>query len=99
MKVSIIIPVYRTEHTLARCVNSVLAQTYGNYEVIVVDDGSDDSAPALCDAYAQQDARIRVIHQPNAVLSAARNAGVENAKGEYIWFVDSDDFVAAVTLA
>ena len=99
MKVSIIIPVYRTEHTLARCVNSVLAQTYGNYEVILVDDGSDDGAPALCDAYAQQDARIRVIHQPNAGLSAARNAGVENAKGEYIWFVDSDDFVAADTLA
>lgn len=99
MKVSIIIPVYRTERTLARCVDSVLAQSYGNYEVILVDDGSDDGAPTLCDAYAQQDARIKVIHQANAGLSAARNAGLEMAQGDYVWFIDSDDFVASTTLA
>lgn len=98
MKVSIIIPVYRTEQTLARCVESVKAQTFAAWELILVDDGSDDGAPALCDAYAQKDARIKVIHQPNAGLSAARNSGLKVAQGEYVWFIDSDDFVAPDTL-
>lgn len=99
MKVSIIVPVFRTERTLERCVESLQAQTFKQWEMILVDDGSDDNAPALCDQLAANDARIRVIHQTNAGLSAARNAGLEVAQGEYVWFVDSDDYVAADTLA
>lgn len=99
MKVSIIVPVFRTERTLQRCVESLQAQTFTQWELILVDDGSDDGAPALCDHLATIDARIRVIHQTNAGLSAARNAGLEVAQGEYVWFVDSDDYVAADTLA
>ena len=72
--ISVIIPVYKVEEYLCRCVDSVLAQTYGNLEIILVDDGSPDGCPAMCDAYAGQDARIRVIHQENAGLSGARNA-------------------------
>lgn len=99
MKVSIIVPVFRTERTLQRCVESLQAQTFTQWELILVDDGSDDGAPTLCDHLATTDARIRVIHQTNAGLSAARNAGLEVAQGEYVWFVDSDDYVASDTLA
>lgn len=98
MKVSIIIPVFRTEKTLARCVDSVLAQSMVDWEVILVDDGSDDGAPQICDQYAQQDERIRVIHQTNAGLGPARNAGLDVARGEYVLFVDSDDFLESTTL-
>jgi glycosyltransferase involved in cell wall biosynthesis len=91
---SVIIPVYRVEHYLHECVDSVLSQTYTNLEVILVDDGSPDNCPALCDEYAGQDNRIRVIHQSNQGLSAARNAGLDIATGQFIAFVDSDDLVS-----
>ena len=92
--ISVIIPVYKVEEYLYRCVDSVLAQTYGNLEIILVDDGSPDGCPAMCDAYAGQDARIRVIHQENAGLSGARNAGIDAARGQWLAFVDSDDYLA-----
>lgn len=92
--VSIIVPVYRVEEYLRRCVDSILAQTYENLEIILVDDGSPDGCPEICDAYAGEDHRVKVIHQKNAGLSGARNAGIDEAKGEYLAFVDSDDYVA-----
>ena len=91
--VSVIIPVYNTSLYLSRCLNSVLSQTHRDLEVILVDDGSTDASPALCDEYADKDARVRVIHQENGGLSAARNAGLELACGDYIGFVDSDDWI------
>lgn len=92
--VSVIVPVYKVEPYLDRCVASILAQTYPNLEVILVDDGSPDNCPALCDAWAQRDARIRVIHKKNGGQSDARNAGLDAASGAYISFVDSDDYIA-----
>lgn len=92
--ISVIVPVYRVEEYLERCVESILFQTYENLEVILVDDGSPDRCPAICDAYAGKDARVKVIHQENKGLSGARNAGIELAKGEYLAFVDSDDYVS-----
>lgn len=97
-KVSIIIPVYNTERYLDRCLQSVVSQTYGNLEAIVVDDGSTDGSPALCDAWAGRDARIRVLHQENGGLSSARNLGLQAAEGEYLTFLDSDDCMAAEKL-
>lgn len=91
--ISVIIPVYKVEPYLARCMDSVLGQTYENLEVILVDDGSPDNCPALCDAYAERDARVKVIHQANSGVSAARNAGLDAATGDYIGFVDSDDAI------
>ena len=90
--VSIIIPVYKVEAYLKQCLDSVLAQTYTHWEAIVVDDGSPDDCGAMADAYAAEDNRFRVIHQQNGGLSAARNTGLEAAKGEYIAFLDSDDY-------
>lgn len=92
--VSVIVPVYNVEKYLCECVDSILAQTYKNLEVILVDDGSTDSCPKICDEYAKHDKRVLVVHQKNGGLSAARNAGAEVATGEYIVFVDSDDFVS-----
>ncbi len=92
--ISVIIPVFRVEAYLRRCVDSVLVQTYENMEIILVDDGSDDGCPAICDAYAGQDERVQVIHQKNAGLSGARNAGIERAGGRYLAFVDSDDYLS-----
>lgn len=92
--ISVIVPVYKVEPYLRRCMDSLLAQTYENLEIILVDDGSPDGCPAICDGYAEQDGRVRVIHQKNAGLSGARNAGIEAASGEYFSFVDSDDYVA-----
>lgn len=92
-KISVIIPVFRVEAFLQKCVDSIRNQTYKNLEIILVDDGSDDGCPALCDAYAEIDDRIKVIHQKNGGLSAARNSGLEVATGEYIGFVDSDDYI------
>lgn len=89
--ISVIIPVYKVEAYLTACVESVLAQTYRNFEMILVDDGSPDRCPHMCDAFAEQDHRIRVIHKENGGLSSARNAGIEVAKGEYLAFLDSDD--------
>lgn len=96
-KLSIIVPVYNVEQYLRKCVDSVLNQDYEDYEIILVDDGSTDSCPAICDEYAHthytlNGTQIKVIHQPNAGLSAARNSGLRIAKGEYICFVDSDDY-------
>lgn len=91
--ISVIVPVYRVEQYLPECIRSILAQTYPNFELILVDDGSPDGCPALCDDAAQQDIRIRVIHQKNAGLSAARNAGIDAAHGTWIALVDSDDFI------
>lgn len=99
MKLSVIIPVYRTEATLDRCVESVLGQTFGDMEVILVDDGSPDLCPALCDDWAGRDARVRVIHQLNGGLSQARNAGLDVAQGEWVTFVDSDDHLERDTYA
>ena len=92
-KVSIIIPVYKVEEYLIRCVESVTKQTYSNIEVILVDDGSPDRCPELCDELALKDTRIVVVHKPNGGLSTARNAGLDVAKGDFICFVDSDDWI------
>ena len=93
-RISVIIPVYGVEKYLEKCVSSVLAQTWEDLEVILVDDGSPDNCPAICDALAARDSRIRVLHQPNGGLSAARNAGLDIAGGAYIGFVDGDDYIA-----
>lgn len=93
MKLSIVVPVYRVEDTLDRCMESIVGQTFTDWEVILVDDGSPDACPRLCDDWAQRDHRIRVIHKQNGGLSDARNAGIDVAKGEWITFVDSDDFL------
>jgi len=91
--VSVIVPVYLVEPYLRRCADSVLAQTLTDIEVILVDDGSPDNCPAVCDEYARRDSRVRVIHQKNGGLGSARNAGLAEASGEYIAFVDGDDFI------
>ena len=91
--VSVIVPVYKSKDTLLRCVDSLLAQTAADLEIILVDDGSPDGSGELCDEAARQDARIRVIHKENGGVSSARNAGIEAAKGEYLLFADSDDYV------
>ena len=93
MKLSVIVPVYRVASTLDRCMESIVGQTFTDMEVIMVDDGSPDACPQLCDAWAKRDSRIRVIHKQNGGLSDARNAGIGVAKGEWITFVDSDDFL------
>ena len=93
MKLSIVIPVYNTAKYLPECVDSVLNQTFRDYEIILIDDGSTDGSAAICDAYAEEHDHIHVIHQANAGASAARNAGIEAAKGEYIHFIDSDDLL------
>lgn len=95
VKLSIIVPVYRVETYLRKCVESLLAQDLSieDYEIILVDDGSPDGCPAICDGYAKQQRNIKVIHQANRGLSTARNTGIEAAEGEYIQFVDSDDYV------
>ena len=91
--ISIIVPVYKVEKYLENCIKSILDQTYANFELILVDDGSPDSCPIICDSYAELDSRIKVIHKKNGGLSDARNAGMEIARGDYYLFIDSDDFV------
>ncbi len=91
--ISIIVPVYKTEPYLERCVNSIRNQTYQNLEIILVDDGSPDRCGEMCDALAKEDSRIRVIHKENGGLSSARNAGLDAMTGEYVGFVDSDDWI------
>ena len=93
-KVSIIVPVYNAEKYLQECVESVLCQTLSDIELILVDDGSTDSSPALCDQYAVQDYRVKVIHKPNGRAASARNAGLRAASGEYVAFVDADDWIS-----
>lgn len=91
--ISVIVPIYGVEAYLDRCIRSIVEQTYGNLEIILVDDGSPDNCPAMCDAWAEKDRRIRVIHKENGGLSDARNAGLAVASGEYISFIDSDDWI------
>ena len=97
--VSVVVPVYQAQDYLNQCVQSVLRQTYPHLEIILVDDGSPDACPALCDAYAAQNERIRVIHKENGGLSSAREAGIQNASGDYIMVVDSDDWIEPDTVA
>lgn len=92
-KVSIVVPVYKVEKLLDRCVHSLLNQTYKNLEIILVDDGSPDSSGDICDHYSKIDTRVKVIHKLNGGLSDARNFGIEKASGDYIMFVDSDDYI------
>lgn len=92
-KISVIVPVYKTEGLLDRCVESIVGQTYKNLEIILVDDGSPDNCPAMCDEWAEKDSRIRVIHKENGGVSSARNAALDIATGDYIGFVDSDDWI------
>lgn len=92
--ISVVVPVYKVEKYLDKCVESIVAQTYNKLEIILVDDGSPDKCPVICDEWAEKDSRIVVIHQQNAGLSEARNAGVRAASGRYIGFVDSDDYIA-----
>lgn len=92
-KVSVIIPVYKVEKYIHRCVDSVLNQTYRNLEIILVDDGSPDNCPTICDEYASLHSNVRVIHKENGGLSDARNAGIDVAEGDFITFIDSDDYV------
>ena len=94
---SVIVPVYRVEDTLERCVESLLEQDCPGMEIILVDDGSPDRCPQLCDAWAARDSRIRVLHKPNGGLSDARNAGIDIAAGDYLTFVDSDDYLSPGT--
>lgn len=96
--ISVIIPVYKVEPYLDACVASVAAQTFSDLEILLVDDGSPDGCPALCDAWAQKDPRVRVIHRENGGLSAARNTGIDAATGQFLAFVDSDDLLEPDTL-
>lgn len=93
-KVSIIVPIYNTGRYLRQCVDSLLAQTLQDFEIILVDDESPDDAPRICDEYARQDSRIKVVHKKNGGLGYARNSGLDVAMGEYVSFIDSDDFVS-----
>ena len=95
--ISVIVPVYNVEKYLGKCVDSILAQTYENLEIILVEDGTRDGCGAICDAYAAKDPRVRVIHKENGGLSSARNAGMDIARGEYFGFVDSDDWIEPET--
>lgn len=90
--ISVIVPVYNVERYLDQCMDSLVRQSYINLEIVVVDDGSTDSSGKKCDAWAERDSRIRVIHQANKGLAGARNAGLDVARGDYIGFVDSDDY-------
>ena len=92
--VSIVVPIYKVAPLLDRCVSSLVSQTYENIEVFLVDDGSPDESPAKCDAWAAKDQRVNVIHKKNEGVSVARNTGLDAAHGEYVWFVDGDDYVA-----
>lgn len=96
--ISLIIPVYNAEHTLDRCINSIQKQTFQKWEMILIDDGSDDNSAAICDKYTSEDTRIHVIHQKNKGASAARNAGISKAQGEYLMFIDSDDTIGSFFL-
>ena len=96
--VSVIIPIYKVEKYLFRCVNSVLSQTFSDYEIILVDDGSPDNCPKICDELSQKYNSIKVVHRPNGGLASARNAGMKIAEGKYIFFLDSDDWIEPDTL-
>lgn len=94
-QISIIVPIYRSERVLGKCVGSILDQTFQDWELLLVDDGSPDGSGKLCDQYAEQDPRVRVFHKNNGGVSSARNLGIQEARGDYILFVDSDDWIDA----
>ena len=96
MKVSIVIPIYKAEKYLSTCIDSVLGQTYKDLEVILVDDASPDRCGDICEEYAKKDSRVRVIHKENEGVSKARNAGLAIATGDYVQFVDSDDYLQKI---
>ena len=95
---SIIVPVYKTEQYIEKCVTSILNQTYKDFELILIDDGSPDRCPQMCDEYQKLDSRVKVIHKKNGGVSSARNSGLKIAKGRYVWFVDSDDYIEPFSL-
>ena len=97
-KISVIIPLYNVEKYIKRCIDSVIGQTYSDFELILVDDGSVDGSGDICDLYKEKDSRIKVIHKENEGVSVARNTGLKNATGEYICFIDADDYVSSVYL-
>ena len=98
MLITVVLPVYKVEKFLDRCIESVVGQTYRNLEILLIDDGSPDRCPSMCDEWALKDSRIRVIHKKNAGLGEARNTGIENASGSYICFFDSDDYIHPETI-
>lgn len=91
--ISIIVPIYKAEKYIHRCIDSILAQSHTDFELLLIDDGSPDNCGAICDAYAAQDSRIRIFHKENGGVSAARNLGIEKSKGEWLTFIDADDYV------
>lgn len=96
--ISVIVPVYKVEPYLRCCVDSILTQTFTDFELILVDDGSPDNCGAICDEYAEKDSRVHVIHKENGGLSSARNAGLEIANGDYVYFCDGDDYITETLL-
>lgn len=90
--VTVVVPIYKTEKYLDRCITSIVNQTYSNLEILLIDDGSPDRCPTMCDEWAERESRVRVIHKENAGLGMARNSGIDNASGEFICFLDSDDY-------
>lgn len=90
---SVIVPVYNAEKTLRQCVDSILGQDYRNFELLLIDDGSKDSSPEICDEYSQTDNRVKVFHKPNGGVSSARNVGISKARGEWLTFIDADDYI------
>ena len=97
MMFSIVVPIFKAEKYLVECIDSILGQTYRDFEIILVDDGSPDRCPSICDEYASVDSRIKVIHQKNAGQAAARNTGVGISRGDYLLFLDSDDYYLSVS--
>ena len=91
--ISVIIPIFNVEKFLTACIDSVLNQTYENIEIILIDDGSTDTCPQICDKYEKKDSRVTVIHKENGGISSARNAGLDASHGEYIYFLDGDDYI------
>ena len=98
-KISVIVPVYKAEKYICRCVDSILAQTFTDFELLLIDDGSPDNSGAICDEYAASDSRVKVFHKENGGVSSARNVGLDNACGEWITFVDADDWIAETFIA
>ena len=96
--ISVIVPVYNVENYLSRCISSIIKQSYKNFELILVDDGSTDKSGAICDIFAEKDGRIKALHKINEGVSSARNYGIKQACGKYICFVDSDDYVYIIWL-
>lgn len=92
-QLSVIVPVYNAEKTLRQCVDSILSQAYEDFELLLIDDGSKDSSPIICNEFEKKDARVRVFHKPNGGVSSARNVGLDYAQGEWITFIDSDDYI------